>query len=52
VREAKWWMRSSVFGKAASSVQEAAKSSTRSSRVGSALLVLAFSVAGSGIARS
>lgn len=52
VREAKWWMRSSVFGRAASSVQEGARSSTRSSRFGSALLMLVFGEAGSGMARS
>jgi hypothetical protein len=52
VKEAKWWMRSSVFGRAASSVQEGAKSSTRSSRVRLALLVLVFDEVGSGITRS
>jgi len=52
VKEAKWWTRSSVFGRAASSVQEGAKRRTRSSRVGSALFVLVFFDAGSGIARS
>lgn len=52
VREAKWWMWSSVFGRAASSVQEGAKRSTRSSRVDSALLVLVFGEADSGISRS
>ena len=52
VNEAKWWMRSSVFGRAGSSVQEGAKSNTRSSRVGSALLVLVLSEVQSGIARS
>jgi len=52
VSEAKWWMRSSVFGRAGSSVQEGAKSSTRSSRVGSTLLVLVLSEVEKGIARS
>ena len=52
VREAKWWMRLSVFGRAASSVQEGARRRTRSSRVGPALLVLVSSKAGSDMARS
>jgi hypothetical protein len=52
VREAKWWIRSSVFGRAASSVQEGARRRIRSSRVGSALLKFLFGEAGSGMARS
>ena len=52
VRDAKWWMRASVFGRAVSSVQEGARRRMRSSRAGSALLVLVLGEAGIGIARS
>jgi hypothetical protein len=52
VREAKWWMRSSVFGIVASCVQEGARRRTRSSRVASGFAVLVLSEARSGIARS
>jgi hypothetical protein len=52
VREAKWWMRSSVFGRAASSVQEGARRRTRSSRGAVLLLGLLFAGVGSGMARS
>ena len=52
VREAKWWTRSSVFGRAASIVQEGARRSTRSSRAAASVLGLVFSVVGSGMARS
>ena len=52
VREAKWWMRSSVFGSAASNIQEGAKSSTRNSRVDLALLMLVSTEADIGMTRS